>query len=96
MLVGNMRGFRSRQPSGFLAPRSPGGLPTVFRRAGFLGGQRSGVVRAKRVVVVVVVIVVVVVVVIVRLVVPAALTAHRAAGIDHACVPLARRRRGAR
>ena len=84
-LRGDPRGFRSRHPSGFLAPRSPRGLPTS-RRAGFLGGQRSGVVRAKLVVVVVIV-VVVLVVVIVRLVVPAALTAHRATGIDHAWDP---------
>jgi len=84
-LRGDPRCFRSRHPSGFLAPRSPRGLPTS-RRAGFLGGQRSGVVRAKLVVVVVIV-VVVLVVVIVRLVVPAALTAHRATGIDHAWDP---------
>ena len=85
LFLEGLRGFPSRRPSGFLAPRSPSGLPTS-RRAGFLRGQRSGVVRAKLVVVIVIV-VVVLVVVIVRLVVPAALTAHRATGIDHAWDP---------
>ena len=88
MHLGHLQGFCSRNTSGFLAPRSPPGLHTS-RSVGFLWGQRSGVVRAKLIVVVVIVVVVLVilVVVIVCLVVPAALTAHRATAIDQACDP---------